>query len=65
MNTDQITVANIKCGGCVSTIKNELLKLEGVLDVSIESNTVSVTYDQIERHAITQKLELIGYPVVS
>jgi len=30
MKTEEITIANLKCNGCASTIKKEILKLEGV-----------------------------------
>lgn len=41
----QFEVENIKCGGCMNSIKTALLKLEGVTEVIIdkEIDTVSVT----------------------
>ena len=61
----QLFIDNIKCGGCVATIKNELLKLDGIVEVEIEGNTVSVSSESIDSLVIIQKLEAIGYPKVS
>lgn len=65
MKTDVITIANLKCSGCETTIKKELLKIEGVSSVKIdqEKDTVKVTYDDnIERVKIINKLHSLGYP---
>ncbi len=65
MKTEEIIVANIKCGGCASTIKKELEKLKGVSNAEIipEKDMVKVSYDEsIERNAIVEKLLSLGYP---
>ncbi|WP_394758819.1 heavy-metal-associated domain-containing protein [Flavobacterium sp.] len=65
MKTEKITIANLKCGGCETTIKKGLLKIDGVTSVKIdqETDTVHVTYDDnIEREKITNKLHSMGYP---
>lgn len=64
MKTEEITVANLKCSGCATTIKNELLKLTGVetADVDIEKDKVTVSYEGIERDSIIGKLHSLGYP---
>lgn len=65
MKTDVITIANLKCSGCETTIKKELLKIESVSSVKIdqEKDTVKVTYDDhIERVKIINKLHSLGYP---
>jgi len=56
-------VENIKCGGCVNSIKTALLKLENVEDVSIEKdiNTVTVV-GNVEKLYIVNKLNELGYP---
>jgi copper chaperone len=65
MKTAIITIANLKCSGCETTIKKELLKIEGVSSVKIdqEKDSVKVTLDDnIEREKITNKLHSLGYP---
>ncbi|CAN5213564.1 hypothetical protein BH09BAC3_BH09BAC3_25930 [soil metagenome] len=65
MKTEEIIVANIKCGGCATTIKKELEKLQGVLNAEAipEKDMVKVSYDEsIERNAIVEKLLSLGYP---
>lgn len=59
----QFVVENIKCGGCMSSIKTALLKLEGVAEVSIdkEIETVTVT-GTMNREDVVNKLNDLGYP---
>jgi copper chaperone len=68
MKTAVITIANLKCSGCETTIKKALLKIEGVSSVKIvhEKDTVKVIFDDnIEREKITNKLHSLGYPEAS
>lgn len=65
MKTEKIIIANLKCGGCATTIKNDLLKLDGVNEVSvdIENDAVNVNYnDDVDRKIIIDKLHSLGYP---
>lgn len=65
MKTEKITIANLKCSGCGTTIKRGLLKIEGVNSVTIdqENDTIYVIYDDnLGRNKITQKLLSLGYP---
>ena len=64
MKTESIIVANLKCSGCASTIKKELLQLAGVETVTVdnEKDQVTVSYENIDRTKITQKLHSLGYP---
>lgn len=64
MKTEAIKIANLKCSGCATTIKTELLKLIGVQSAEVlqEDDSVNVSYDQIERSAIINKLHDLGYP---
>ena len=59
----QFEVENIKCGGCMNSIKTALLKLDGVTEVSIdkEIDTVTVTGTMI-REDVINKLNDLGYP---
>ncbi len=61
--THLIEVENIKCGGCMNTIKKALMSLSGVSEVSItkESETVRVEGD-VPRDMLTSKLSELGYP---
>jgi copper chaperone len=64
MKTETIYIANLKCGGCATTITNELLKLKGIKSVSVknESESVTINYENIDRKSITDKLHELGYP---
>lgn len=59
----QFEVENIKCGGCVNSIKTALLKLEGVetIEVDKDIDTIELT-GTIERDLIIKKLNDLGYP---
>ena len=64
MTTEKIIIANLKCRGCATTIKKELEKLEGVQNVIVdpETDSVDLSYENIEREVIIQKLHSLGYP---
>lgn len=64
MKTEDIIIANLKCNGCASTIKKELSSLVGVKEVAVdvEKDAVNVTYDNIGRESIINKLHSLGYP---
>ncbi|CAM3401333.1 HMA domain-containing protein [Flavobacterium longum] len=59
----KIEVENIKCGGCMNSIKTALLKMDDVSEVAIdkETDTVTVTGDA-NRDTIVAKLSKLGYP---
>ncbi len=62
--TYEITVENIKCGGCAGTISKRLNALDVVSDcqVDVENGVVSVTGDESARTEVTQLLLKLGYP---
>lgn len=64
MKTESILVANLKCSGCATTIKTELLKIPGIASVSVDTgkDEVTVSYNGIERNVITHRLHQLGYP---
>lgn len=64
MRTDHIMIANLKCHGCASTIKKELEQIAGVREanVDMESETVTVISDGVDRKTLTNKLYSLGYP---
>ncbi len=43
MKSETIVIANLKCGGCETTIKNKLLSIKGVQSVFVDSATDSIT----------------------
>ena len=64
MNTYQIFVENIKCMGCVNSIKNTLLQLKVVTSVEVfqKEKKVCVSGIAFDQDSITQHLFLLGYP---
>ena len=58
-----IEVENIKCGGCMNSIKTALMKLENVEEVTIdkEIDTIFVK-GNTDRETIVFKLNELGYP---
>jgi copper chaperone CopZ len=64
MTTHQIFVDNIKCGGCMNSIKTALLKLSGVTAVEIfkEEDKVCVSGIAVEKEMLVAKLSSLGYP---
>jgi copper chaperone CopZ len=64
MTTHQIFVENIKCGGCMNSIKTALLKISGVTAVEIfkEEDKVCVGGIAVEKERLVAKLSSLGYP---
>ena len=65
MITERIHIANVKCGGCESTINKALQEIEGVTEAhaNAEKGEVIVTYSKSEIHAeVLKKLKRLGYP---
>jgi copper chaperone len=59
----QFEVENIKCGGCMNSIKTALLKLEGVTEVNIDKEIDTVTVSgTMNREDVVNKLNDLGYP---
>lgn len=62
----QIIVDNLKCGGCAATIKKELKKLVGIVDVKVipEQSEVDITHDDdANLNVVKERLNELGYPV--
>ncbi len=64
MKTENIIVGNLKCSGCANTITKELLKLPGMKTVEVDNDKdqIAVSYEGLDRNAITEKLHSLGYP---
>jgi copper chaperone len=59
-------VENIKCSGCIKSIRSGLLGVEGVSDVQVqlESGRVVVQGKLDLQNKLRSKLEQMGYPLV-
>ncbi|MBN1989211.1 MAG: heavy-metal-associated domain-containing protein [Bacteroidales bacterium] len=68
MKTETVVVTNMKCMGCVNSVKMGLTNLGGVTDIVVDlpSSTVTFTYDgsSEKRAEISSKLQILGYPEV-
>jgi len=62
--TYEISVENIKCGGCANTITTRLNALDAVNDcqVDIENGVISITADESSKAEVAQLLLKLGYP---
>ncbi|MFM1820317.1 MAG: hypothetical protein RLZZ402_676 [Bacteroidota bacterium] len=64
MKTQEIFVENIKCAGCMTSIKHALLKIKGVAKVEIDKDEekISLTGDQYQLSEVIDSLNGMGYP---
>lgn len=64
MTTYQLRAENIKCMGCVTNIRENLLRMEGVVsvDADVKTQQVSVSAIAVSREAIADRLATLGYP---
>ena len=61
--THKIEVENIKCGGCMNSIKTALLKIENVTEVTIDKETDTITIEaENDRAVFVNTLSSLGYP---
>jgi copper chaperone CopZ len=58
-----IEVENIKCGGCMNSIKTALMKIENVelVKIDLEAETIYISGNANRENIIT-KLNSLGYP---
>ncbi len=58
-----IDVENIKCGGCINSIKTALQKIATVSDVEINKETETIIVNtETERELLIETLSKLGYP---
>ena len=59
-----ITVENIKCGGCAGTITKKLISAFDTdnVDVNIEQGIISIDIDDAKREELAKVLLDLGYP---
>jgi len=65
MITEKITIANLKCSGCESTITKKLKETPGVESVTVNQaeDAVTIVHNGTPtRVELTKKLHDIGYP---
>jgi len=64
MKTQEIFVENIKCGGCMTSIKNALEKIKGIIKVDInkDEEKISLTGDHYQLNEVIESLNSMGYP---
>ena len=60
----EISVENIKCGGCAGTIRKKINALEGVnnTEVDIENGMVNIDANDNLHETLTAQLLKLGYP---
>ncbi len=60
----EITVDNIKCGGCAGSISKKLTHIFNTekIDVDIEQGIVSIDLDDSQKEALAKALLDLGYP---
>lgn len=64
METQEIFVENIKCGGCMTSIKSAIMKLAGVksVEINLEQEKITIGGKGIKKEAMIKKLTSLGYP---
>lgn len=61
-----VTIQNLKCAGCASTIEKKLKSLKGVTDIqiNIDESTVAFIHASEETYETVHKALLkLGYPI--
>ena len=64
--TTTLEIQNLKCGGCAHTITSKLNNLEGIQNVSVDTNSNTVSFENelaSEVESATKLLSKLGYPV--
>ena len=64
IKTHKLLVDNIKCDGCVKSIKTELSKNEGIrsIDIIKEKGEVTILGENIDQEKLFELLAKIGFP---
>ena len=66
MKKVKIHIENLKCRGCANTIKKNLEKIDGVVDVIVHVEASAVEYDLntelTDNQAVKSRLKSLGYP---
>jgi len=62
-----IEIVNLKCGGCVNTVKKGVLSIEGIREVEVDldaSKVIIATNDKNLVEEVKTKLSKMGYPEI-
>ncbi len=65
--TTTIEIVNLKCNGCVNTVKKGVLNVEGINEVEVDlenSKVIIPTSDDSLIEEVKAKLSKMGYPEV-
>jgi copper chaperone len=64
MKTQEIFVENIKCGGCMTSIKQALEKIKGIakVEIDLEKEKISLKGDKYKLREVIDSLNKMGYP---
>jgi copper chaperone CopZ len=64
METQEIFVENIKCNGCMTSIKLAIMKFAGVksVEIDLEEEKITIGGKGVKKEAILKKLTSLGYP---
>lgn len=64
METLEIKVENVKCGGCVANITANLREIDGIenIEVDIATGLVTIIGHPLDNDQIKEKLIALGYP---
>ncbi len=60
----ELKLKNIKCDGCVESIKNAITTFDNVDAVSVNKETglVRIYGKKLNKKELTEKLSILGYP---
>jgi len=66
MNKYSLKLSNLKCRGCVNSVKENLSKIDliNMIDVNLETKILEVEAEADTIEIVINKLSEIGYPVV-
>jgi len=62
-----IEIVNLKCGGCVNTVKKGVLSIEGINEVEVDLEASKVIIPTSDEKLITEaktNLSKMGYPEI-
>ncbi|MQP25725.1 heavy metal transporter [Flavobacterium sp. LMO8] len=60
-----VYIQNLKCGGCANTITKNIATLDSIIDVSVNVEESSVSFDYTTEEKLIEvkdKLKALGYP---
>ena len=62
----ELILQNIKCDGCVNSIKNVLEKHSNIASVEVikETGSVIISGKEIDKKSISSELTTLGYPEI-